>query len=119
MLHDASKLTEPEKSAYDIITPKLKDSVYGSDEYRATIREMKPAIHHHYAHNTHHPEHWENGINDMSLFDLLEMICDWQAASERHTTGDIRKSLELNTERFKLEPQLVSIIKNTLMEMGY
>jgi hypothetical protein len=47
------------------------------------------------------------------------MICDWKAASERHTTGDIRKSLEINTERFKMKPQLASIIANTLTEMGY
>lgn len=43
----------------------------GCDEYRACLREMKPALEHHYASNSHHPEHYSNGIQGMSLFDLL------------------------------------------------
>ena len=57
--HDASKLESPEKEAFDLLTPRLKGLTYGSDEYRACLRKMKPAIQHHYAHNTHHPEHYK------------------------------------------------------------
>lgn len=57
--HDASKLQSPEKEAFDILTPRLKGLTYGSDEYRACLREMKPALSHHYQSNSHHPEHFD------------------------------------------------------------
>lgn len=58
-VHDASKLVSPEKDAFDLLTPRLKGLTYGSDEYRACLKEMKPAIEHHYANNSHHPEHYK------------------------------------------------------------
>jgi len=45
---------------------------------------MKPAIEHHYKNNRHHPEHFNNGIDEMNLVDLIELLCDWKAASERN-----------------------------------
>lgn len=42
-------------------------------------------------------------------------MCDWKAASMRHEDGDIRKSIEKNTKRFNLSPQLVNILKNTAL----
>jgi hypothetical protein len=50
----------------------------------------------------------------MNLFDILEMLIDWCAACKRHADGDIEKSIEINTKRFNLSPQLVNIIKNTV-----
>jgi len=44
---------------------------------------MKPALEHHYALYRHHPEHFQNGIDDMNLIDLVEMFADWKASSER------------------------------------
>jgi hypothetical protein len=117
--HDESKLEEPEKSSFDLHTENLSKLVYGSDEYRAELKEMKPALDHHYATNSHHPEHYLNGINDMSLFDLVEMLMDWKAASERHETGDIRKSIDYNQERFEMSEQLAQILQNTVDEMGW
>jgi hypothetical protein len=118
--HDASKLIEPEKTTFDACTLKLKAMAYGSDEYKAALAELKPALEHHYAANSHHPEHFERGVGGMSLFDALEMLLDWKAATERMANGgDIRRSLEINTERFKLSPQLRSILANTIEEMGW
>jgi len=163
--HDASKLESPEKEAYDILTPRLAGLTYGSDEYRASLREMKPAIQHHYAANSHHPEHYKfwvcpvcqtffrddevsvathlveeirlcplcckhgtimecslepaPGIYGFDLLDLVEMLCDWKAASLRHADGDILKSIEHNVERFNLEPQVASILRNTVTRMGW
>ena len=113
-LHDQSKLESPEKEAYDLLTPRLAGLTYGSDEYRATLRDMKPAIAHHYAHNSHHPEHHEDGIAGMNLLDLVEMFCDWKAASLRHKDGDFRKSLEINRERFNISDQLYAILVNSV-----
>lgn len=119
LVHDKSKLESPEKEAFDVLTPRLKGLAYGSEEYRASLRELKPALDHHYAHNSHHPEHFENGVVGMTLFDLVEMLMDWKAASERHATGDIRQSVEHNTGRFGLSDQLASILRNTVDEMGW
>lgn len=112
--HDASKLLSPEKECFDEITPLLKGTTYGSEEYRATLRKMKPAIDHHQKNNQHHPEFFYNGINGMNLIDLIELICDWKAASERHADGNIYRSLEINKERFGISDQLTQILKNTV-----
>lgn len=120
-VHDQSKLWEPEKSAFDRLKSlSLSGMAYGSEEYRACLRKEKPAIEHHYKANSHHPEYFENGVDGMSLFDVLEMLLDWKAATERMKDGgDIRASLVHNTERFKLSPQLVAILENTIKEMHW
>ena len=48
------------------------------------------------------------------MLDLIEMLCDWKASSERHNTGDIEKSIEMNQERFGYSDELKSIFKNTI-----
>lgn len=118
-LHDRSKLEEPEKSGYDQLVTRLADVQYGTDAYRAALAEGKPAIDHHYAVNSHHPEHWPNGVNDMSLLDVVEMLCDWKAASERTKQGSIASSLIHNKERFGLSDQLASILTNTVRELDW
>ncbi len=119
--HDLSKLQEPEKSAFDRLKSlSLSGMAYGSEEYRACLRAEKPAIQHHYKANSHHPEFYENGVDGMSLFDVLEMLLDWKAATERMKDGgDIHASLIHNTDRFKLSPQLAAILGNTIREMGW
>ena len=117
--HDDSKLKDPEKAIFDEMTPLLKDSTYGSDEYKSFLARMKPALDHHYAHNPHHPEHWPDGIRGMSLLDLIEMLCDWKAAGERHADGSMQRSLEVNESRFQIDEQLACVLRNTAIEMGW
>ena len=119
LAHDASKLQEPEKSMYDEFTPKLKGSTYGSDEYKGFLKDMGVALKHHYEHNRHHPEHYPNGINDMNLLDVIEMLADWKAAGMRHANGDILDSLRINKERFQISDQLYYILMNTVRELGW
>lgn len=111
--HDQSKLEKEEKPFFDEATPRLKSLVYGSPEYRESLRMIKPALEHHYRMNSHHPEFYPNGINGMDLIDLIEMYCDWAAAVLRSADGDLDKSLETNIERFKVGGQLASILRNT------
>jgi hypothetical protein len=118
-VHDDSKLESPEKELFDEFTPKLKDCTYGSDEYKEYLKGLKVALDHHYKENSHHPEHYAEGINGMNLFDILEMFFDWKAAGERHADGNIYKSIEHNKERFKMSPQLVDIFENTADYLGY
>lgn len=117
--HDASKLQTPEKSIFDEYTPRLKGSTYGSDEYKQYLSEMKVALDHHYSQNRHHPEHFSNGINDMNLVDLIEMLCDWKAATLRHADGDILRSVRINRERFEISEQLAEILVNTVRALGW
>jgi len=116
--HDISKLSDPEKSYFDKLTPLLKDSTYGSEEYFNFLEEMKPALEHHYKENAHHPDHWDYGILDMSLIDLLEMIIDWKASAERQTSANIFRSIELNQKRFGYTDELKQILINTVNEIN-
>lgn len=118
-VHDNSKLESPEKEFFDEYTPKLKDSTYGSDEYKGFLKELKVGLDHHYANNSHHPEHYQNGVNGFDLFDLIEMFFDWKAAGERHADGNIFKSIEINKSRFAISEQLCEIMKNTAERLGY
>jgi hypothetical protein len=111
--HDASKLEGPEVEAFAECTSILKDLTYGSEEYNAQLEKLKPALEHHYAVNRHHPEHFMNGVNDMTLVDVIEMFCDWKASTLRHNDGNLLKSIEINAERFKIDPQLKQILINT------
>jgi hypothetical protein len=79
---------------------------------------MKPALDHHYQENQHHPDHWEYGILDMSLIDLLEMIIDWKASAERQTSANIFRSIELNQKRFGYTDELKQILINTVNELN-
>ena len=117
--HDASKWSEREWPMFAEATPRLAGLTYGSDEYKASLKSIKPAIDHHNAVNRHHPEHHKDGVNGMDLLDLVEMLCDWKAAGERHANGSIFKSFDVNRERFKIEPQLESVLKNTAMSLGW
>ena len=49
----------------------------------------------------------------MDLIQLIELFVDWKAASERHNTGNILKSIEINTNRYNLSPQLQKVFANT------
>lgn len=112
--HDHDKIDNPtEKALFDEYTPKLKECTYGSEEYKKFLAGLKEGLDIHYSNNRHHPEHFENGIKGMNLIDLIEMICDWKAASERHADGDIFKSIEINQKRFGYSDDLKSILENT------
>lgn len=115
--HDASKLREPELSWFLRYTPKLKDTTYGSDEYKQYLEELGPALKAHYHNNRHHPEHYQDGIRGMTLIDLLEMLVDWIAATARHEDGDILRSLKINEKRFDIPPELAHILRETVAQI--
>lgn len=132
--HDASKLVSPEVEAFDKATPLLQQLEYGTPEYKQSLKDLGPALEHHYANNTHHPEHFENGIRGMTLLDLTEMLCDWKAASERMRKptpaaegrpdvptydSDFARSIRLNAERFDYPDGLTDILLNTAVELGF
>ena len=118
-VHDASKLIEPEKSYFDKFTPLLSSTTYGEEDYKNLTKQMKPATEHHYKHNSHHPQYYENQLDGMDLFDILEMFFDWKASGERTNNGNIYKSIKINENRFNISPQLASIFSNTANNLNY
>lgn len=79
---------------YEKAFPNLQKYAYGTPEFKAELAKIKPAIRHHYEHNDHHIEFfYPAGIDGMHLVQLIEMICDWIAASERSQSGQyLRRS---------------------------
>ena len=111
--HDKTKLESPEVELFTEYTPRLASTQYGSEEYKESLAGLKPALDHHYANSRHHPEHFNKGISDMNLVDIVEMLCDWKAASERQRDGNLLKSIEQNAQRFGYDDQLKQIFLNT------
>ena len=114
LFHDLSKLGKYEKDGFDIYTPKLKGLTYGSPAYKQCLQELGVYLKHHYDNNSHHPEHYVIGINGMCLVDIVEMLCDWYAATKRHNDGDIHKSIKLNKNRFNYSDELANIFECTV-----
>lgn len=110
-IHDESKLHEPEKAIFDEYTPKLKIHDVTSDEYKEALKGMGEGLQHHYKANPHHPEFHPHGIDDMTIWDLTEMLADWMAAC---SVKNQPMNMDYLQDRFKVSPQLRKIIENTL-----
>lgn len=114
LYHDRSKFTMieagPLQEMQDLID-KEGPAPFGTEEYSRRTKILGPMLAHHYALNPHHPEHYPNGMSGMNLFDLVEMFADWKAAGERG--GDQAMNLTFLAEKYKIDPMLLSILKNT------
>ena len=115
--HDQSKYYDEE---YDLVVgkPYLETLEYNTPEYKAGLERVQDAVDHHYMLNTHHPEHFPDGVKGMTLLDLIEMACDWQAASIEHNSTFL-ESIKRNVERFGLSIEMQEILMNTGREMGW
>ena len=117
--HDDSKFSEKEFDSFARVTPLLAETTYGSKEYRANLDLIRPAIDAHQSSNRHHPEFHANGFSGMTLVDVLEMLCDWKAASERHNDGEILRSIHINKERFGYGDDVERLLMNTALDAGW
>ena len=116
-VHDASKLNNPaEKAMFDKWVPELKARKFGSPEYQEALEQMGEGLRMHYEANEHHPEHYPNGIDGMTLYNLIEMVCDWMAAAEKK---GVPVDMDYLQKRFNISPQLRSVIENTFKELDY
>lgn len=123
VLHDLSKLEEPEftgfmnaQEGFEQLT--AAGHKYGSPEYRAHCKTILPAIKHHQAHNRHHAEYHRDGVKDMTLVDIIEMVSDWKAASDREN-NDFNISLEICLEKYVESQELRCMIRNTVLALGW
>lgn len=110
--HDMSKL---DKDEFELLKELPDDYIYdyGSEEYKNMLEKIRPVTSIHNKKNSHHPEHYSNGIDDMDLYDVCEMFFDWKAAADKQKNGNILESLKVGKERFNMSDQLYNILKNT------
>ncbi|MGC6586198.1 DUF5662 family protein [Paenibacillus sp. Dod16] len=120
VIHDMSKLEEPEKSILHQNTAEYKKLKIGSPEYEAHLRKekVKVALDHHYQMNSHHPQHYKNGVAGMDLMDIVEMFCDWMVACREHGNGNMVHSILENKKRFNYTDELTQILINTADRFG-
>lgn len=120
LFHDDSKFEEPERSAFLAMARDnpLKGITYGTPAYFALLDQYPDAIGHHYKVNDHHPEHYLEGVRSMSAMALIEMLCDWKAATLRMQDGNMLESMRKNRERFGIGEQLFSVLMATARELG-
>jgi len=119
LIHDSTKLQEPEFSSFVSTRPRFKQVNYGTPEYQKLTDEIKPAIDHHYENNRHHTVFFKNGINDMNLIDILEMISDWKAAERRSPDKKLIDTLGYAYKKYGISEQLAEIITNTLHYLNW
>jgi hypothetical protein len=117
--HDRTKFQELEFDAFVSTRDKFKKSNYGTKEYQECIDIVKPAVDHHYQNNRHHTGFHKNGINDMTLIDIIEMVCDWQAAARRSPDKELKDTLEYAYKKYGISEQLGIVLKNTFKELDW
>jgi len=122
--HDLSKYSKTQEPYFRKYGKKLKKLTYGSPEYKENMELLKPAIDDHYRKERHHPEHykdtedWLSPLHRMSTFDIIEMLCDWRAATRRHSDSTMKKSLDINAKRFDYDEVTKSILLEICEEIG-
>jgi hypothetical protein len=117
--HDRTKFQALEFDAFVSTRDAFKKANYGTPEYQACVDAVKPAVDHHHGNNRHHTSYHENGVNDMSLIDIVEMICDWKAASRRSPDKKFIDTLDYAFDKYGIDSQLQGIIRNTLRDLAW
>jgi len=121
IIHDLSKYDLVEFEDFVELKKISRKHPYGSVEYDESLKDNQ-AIAHHFANNSHHPEYYPNGIEDMSLGDIIEMVCDWRATWElrtrkKRTAITWEEGMKKQTERFKLQEKHLWLIDLIIKEL--
>lgn len=72
----------------------------------------------HYSFNPHHPEHYENGIDDMNLLTIVEMLSGWKVDAEEQNRPFSEILKEYN-QKYKVNDQLRKILENTAKQLNW
>lgn len=111
--HDKSKLEEPEFSLWKKIDEEPRYP-YGSKKYKEKIERYHELFEMHYNKNPHHPEHFQNGISDMTIIDLAEMLCDWISYKDNIRVTEAIDMVEKQSKRFGYSDEIKDMLINTL-----
>lgn len=114
MNHDKSKLEEPEFSWWKEMDSEPRYP-YGSEEYKQKIKKWNKVFKHHYKYNRHHPEHYDYGVSEMTLVDIVEMMCDWLGYKDTITISEALKVCDEQMKRYNISDDVRQIIFNTLL----
>lgn len=112
--HDKSKLEEPELSWWKEMDKEPRYP-YGSEEYKQKIKRWNKVFKHHYQYNRHHPEYYEYGVSEMTLIDIVEMMCDWLGYKDTTIVTEALKVCDEQMARYDISEELRQIIFNTLL----
>ena len=107
-IHDDKKLEEVDRRIDR--RRAINHLPYGSSERKEADEPYRDLNKKHYCQYRHHPEHFKNGIDDMNLVDVIEMVCDWAAY------GNLDKNLPVNQDKYCVSQQLMKLIKNTIKD---
>ncbi len=111
--HDNDKIENKEVyNVYKEYFPKLKKFPFGSKEYNDFERKYFDKAHQIHAQNRHHFYSNRNNLEDVNLFDLIEVIIDISESAKQY--GDYNKTMESLKNKQILNYDLEELIKNTL-----
>lgn len=119
-VHDESKFSDVEKSRLDQMEALIEregQAAFGTEEYKHRTEMLGPMVEHHRRNNDHHPEFHPDGVSGMDLVQLLEMFCDWKAASERGEESAM--NLTFACEKYEVSDQLKNIFIATANRRGW
>lgn len=119
--HDASKMLDDEFAGFARINAIARVQKFGSEEYKASMKQERATIDLHFSRNSHHPERpallgekaeTERGLPDdatyweardgarMTFLDVIEMVCDWWGARKGYNDSRMTwpESVAMNLE---------------------
>lgn len=114
-VHDRSKMDDDEFEGFCWFNRMNPDLEYGSNEYKEAFESIKPhtekAIKKHQSRNSHHPEYHGDDVKSMGWLDIIEMVCDWHAASQTYSnTGSFQKSVALCKKKYNFSTEQLWLI---------
>lgn len=113
LTHDNSKSSNEEYKYYKMANSVNRNDFKTYEEYLDFIKPtLNKGLKHHYENNRHHPEYFDNGIEDMTLIDVLEMIADWYI-SIKQNGKELDNEIKYNFDKYNVSEQLRKIIMNT------
>ena len=117
--HDRTKFQALEFDAFVSTREQFKKANYGTQDYQDCVAAVRPAVDNHHENNRHHTDYHKNGINDMTLIDVMEMLADWKAAARRSPDRKFEDTLEYAKNKYAIDDQLFKIIVNTLKSLAW
>jgi hypothetical protein len=117
--HDNSKLSDMERPHLEQQPTTIKvqkvcetdDSC--TEEYDNALTAFHVGMIQHYKNNDHHIEHFQKGVYDMNLVQLLEYVCDVVARAEESNLP-ISDMIKMTSTIHENDPVLYEILMNTV-----
>lgn len=92
----------------------MKGLEFGTPEYNKVRPLLDQGFKLHSEVNPHHPEYYDNGVNDMDLLVFAEMIIDWCAAAIARGFKFKMSSVDNHAKRFNMDDEVLDIIKKNI-----